>query len=403
MNTCVMLAAGQGKRMQPLTNTRPKVMVPIANKPIIEWNLLKAKDAGINRFLFIIGYKSEMVRDYFKDGSEWDVHIDYVNQGTPKGTGHAISVVEPFIENEFIVLSGDTIFGSDDIKRVKDTSCCMGVCEVDHPEEYGVVELQDDHIIHIHEKVKNPVSKMINAGIYHFTKDIFDCIKRTGISQRGEYELTDAINLCATDKPVHSVVINTWRDIGYPWDLFDATREVLEEFNPEINGTVEPYATIKGPVTIGENTVVMNGSYITGPVIIGRNCKIGPNCYIRPYTAIGDGCHIGGASEVKNSIIMNESNVPHHNYVGDSVIGSGCNLGSGTKVANLRLDKKNIYVEHRGKRMNTNRRKLGVIMGDQVQTGINSVINVGSIIGDSVFIGPGSIASGTIDSKTHIL
>jgi bifunctional UDP-N-acetylglucosamine pyrophosphorylase/glucosamine-1-phosphate N-acetyltransferase len=279
----------------------------------------------------------------------------------------------------------------------------MGVCEVDHPEEYGVVELQDDHIIHIHEKVKDPVSRMINAGIYHFTRDIFDYIKRTGISRRGEYELTDAINLCATDKPVRWVVINKWRDIGYPWDLFDATREVLEELSPKINGTVEPYATVKGPVIIGENTVVMNGSYITGPVIIGKNCKIGPNCYIRPYTAIGDGCHIGGASEVKNSIIMNESNVPHHNYVGDSVIGSGCNLGSGTKVANLRLDKKNIYVEHIGKRMDTNRRKLGVIMGDQVQTGINSVINVGSIIGDSVFIGPGSVVSGTIDSNTHIL
>ena len=403
MNTCVMLAAGQGKRMQPLTNTRPKVMVPIANRPIIEWNLIKARDAGITRFLFIIGYKSEMVRDYFKDGSDWDVHIDYVNQGTPKGTGHAISVVEPFIEEEFIVLSGDTIFGSDDIKKIDDTSCCMGICEVDHPEEYGVVELQDDQIIHIHEKVKDPVSRMINAGIYHFTKDIFECIKRTGLSKRGEYELTDAINLCAKDKPVRSVVINTWRDIGYPWDLFDATREILEGLTPSIKGVVEPYATIKGPVSIGEDTVVMNGAYITGPVIIGKNCKIGPNCHIRPYTAIGDGCHIGGASEVKNSVIMDGSNVPHHNYVGDSVIGSGCNLGSGTKVANLRLDKKNIYVEHTGKRMNTNRRKLGVIMGDNVQTGINSVINVGSIIGDSVFIGPGSIVSGSIDPKAHIL
>ena len=116
MNTCVILAAGQGKRIQPLTFTRPKVMLPIANKPIIEWNLLKAKKAGIKHFIFIIGYKSEMVRNYFKDGSDWDVHIEYVNQGKPQGTGHAIGVVEPFIDKDFIVLSGDTIFGSSDIK-----------------------------------------------------------------------------------------------------------------------------------------------------------------------------------------------------------------------------------------------------------------------------------------------
>ena len=403
MNTCVMLAAGQGKRMQPLTYTRPKVMLPIANKPIIEWNLLKAKSIGITQFLFIIGYKSEMVRNYFQDGSAWGVQINYVNQGMPKGTGHAISLVESFIDDEFVVISGDTIFGTDDIRKINDTPISMGVCEVSKPEDYGVVDIQDDHVNHIYEKIKDPISHMINAGIYHFTNDIFGYIKKTGLSKRGEYELTDAVNTLTSEKPMRSVVIKKWQDIGYPWDMFDATRGALEEITHEINGNVEPYATIQGPVVIGEGTTIMNGSYIIGPVIIGRNCKIGPNCYIRPYTAIGDGCHVGGASEIKNSVIMDESNIPHHNYVGDSVIGSGCNLGSGTKVANLRLDKKTIYVEHHGMQVNTNRQKLGVIMGDNVQTGINAVINVGSIIGDSVLIGPGSMVSGTIDPGTKIL
>ena len=149
---------------------------------------------------------------------------------------------------------------------------------------------------------------------------------------------------------------------------------------------------MKGVVSIGKNTMIRSGSYIVGPVIIGQDCEIGPNCYLRPYTAIGDGCHIGSAVEVKNCIIMRGSKLPHHNYVGDTIIGEGCNFGAGTKVANLRLDKKEIWVAG----INTKRRKLGAIIGDRVETGINASINVGSMIGNNTFIGLGAVASGVI-------
>ncbi|RLF26371.1 MAG: hypothetical protein DRN05_07120 [Thermoplasmata archaeon] len=170
----------------------------------------------------------------------------------------------------------------------------------------------------------------------------------------------------------------------------------------KVEGEVEENVTLNGEVIIGEGSRVMNGSYIEGPVVIGRNCKVGPNCYIRPYTSIGDNCHVGNACEVKNSIIMSNSNIPHQNYVGDSIIGSNCNLGAGTKIANLRLDKRNIKVTINGKKIDTERRKLGVIMGDNVQTGINSMINVGSTIGNNVFIGPGATVSGMIKSNAQI-
>jgi len=127
-------------------------------------------------------------------------------------------------------------------------------------------------------------------------------------------------------------------------------------------------------------------------VIIGQNCDIGPNCYIRPSTAIGDSCHIGNAVEVKNSIIMKGTKFPHYNYVGDSVIGEDCNFGAGTKIANLRLDKQEIWVAD----INTGRRKLGAIIGDGVETGINACINIGSMIGSNTLIGPGAVASGVI-------
>ena len=146
----------------------------------------------------------------------------------------------------------------------------------------------------------------------------------------------------------------------------------------------------------------MSGTYIEGPVLIGKNCKIGPNAYIRPYTVIGDNCHIGNACEVKASIIMNGSKIPHFNYVGDSIIGENCNLGAGTKVANLRLDEKNIKVPVKNELVDTGRRKLGVIMGDNVHTGINVSIDVGTMIGAYTYIAPGARVKGVVGTKSRV-
>jgi len=165
---------------------------------------------------------------------------------------------------------------------------------------------------------------------------------------------------------------------------------------------VHPQAAVIGNVIIGKNTKILDGTYIEGPIIIGENCKIGPNAYIRPKTSIGNNCHIGAATEIKNSVIMNNSNTPHHNYIGDSVIGRNCNLGSGTKIANLRLDKKNITISYQGEKINTGLRKLGAIIGDNVQTGINTTINTGAIIGNNVCIGPGAMAQGEIEDNSMI-
>jgi len=399
---CVVLAAGEGKRMNPLTLTRPKVMLPVANKPILEWNLINAKNAGLKNFIFIIGYKSEMVRDHFKDGKKWNVKIEYVNQGKPQGTGHAINMVKNFVNN-FIVLCGDTIFESNDIKKIIGKKSSIGIIKVKHPEEYGIIETKGKKLIKIYEKMENPFSNIINAGVYHFEKNIFKYIDKTKRSTRCEYEITDSINMLVKDKTMEIVKLQKWRDIVFPWHLIDANEEILKKLSKKFDGTIEKNAAIKGKVIIGKNTTIMSGSYIEGPVTIGKDCKIGPNCYIRPYTSIGNNCHIGNACEVKNSIIMDETNIPHHNYVGDSIIGQNCNLGSGTKIANLRLDKKNIKVSLNGNKIDTKKIKFGAVIGDNVQTGINSTINVGSIIANNVFIGPGAITKGEIKPNAQIL
>ncbi len=399
---CIILAAGEGKRLRPLTFTRPKVMVTVANKPIMEWTMENAKEAGCKEFIFVVGYKSEAVRNYFGDGGRWGVDIKYVNQGEPLGTAHALGMVKKFVDDEFIVISGDTIIGVEDIKKILKKGTKIGICETKNAKEYGIVEVENKKLKKIHEKMEEPLSNMVNAGVYHFNKKIFDALEKTKKSKRGEYELTDSINLFLKEEQMECVKLKKWIDVSYPWNLLDANEKILEEIEGVIKGKVEKGAILKGKVIVGEGSTILPGSYIEGPVIIGKNCKIGPNCYIRPHTSIGNECHIGNACEIKNSIIMDGTKIPHQNYVGDSVIGQNCNLGAGTKIANLRLDKKNIFVWF-DKKVDTGRRKLGAIIGDNVQTGINASINVGAIIGNNVFIGPSAIAWGNIKPYTKVM
>jgi UDP-N-acetylglucosamine diphosphorylase/glucosamine-1-phosphate N-acetyltransferase len=399
---CVILAAGEGKRMHPLTYTRPKVMLPIAGKPILEWNLRNARTAGIKDFVFVVSYKSEMVRDYFGDGKQWNIKITYVNQGKAMGTAHAIGIVESFVDDS-IVLCGDTIFGVNDIRHIAKKGTKIGLAKVENALQYGIVDLKGKQVVKIYEKTERPFTNIINAGIYHFNKHIFDCIRKTEKSPRGEFEITDSINMLVSKEPMEGIFLTEWRDVVYPWHLLDANEELLKKIKTKIQGMVEKNVTIKGPVSVGKGTIVRSGTYIEGPVVIGNNSKIGPNCYIRSYTTIGNSCHIGNASEVKNSIVMDHSNIPHLNYVGDSIIGQNCNLGAGTTVANLRLDKKNVTVTLNGKKIDTKRKKLGAIIGDNVQTGINATINIGSMIGNDVFIGPAGFIKGEVVSQAKIL
>ena len=385
--------------MRPLTANRPKVMLPVANKPIVEHLLVEAREAGIGEFIFIVGYCDDQVRGYFGKGEKWGVSVTYSEQRKQLGTADAIRMVGSRVEGKFVVINGDVVVSREDIRRlIKNKHNTMSVIEVKDPRGLGMVELAGGKVVNIHEKTRKPPTLMANAGLYLFTPEIFEAIARTEKSPRGEYEITDSLQMLMSRKPgLHYKEIKSWLDISYPWDLLSANETMLAGLEPQNLGEVEANVVLKGPVAIGKGTVVRSGAYIVGPVIIGEDCDIGPNCFIRPATAIGDGCHIGAGVEVKNSIIMKGAKVPHLNYVGDSVIGEGCNLGAGTKIANLRLDKQDIQVGG----IATRRRKLGAIIGDRVETGINASINVGCVIGNNTFIGPGVVASGIIlpDSK----
>ncbi|MDI6898981.1 MAG: sugar phosphate nucleotidyltransferase [Methanolinea sp.] len=396
---CVILAAGEGKRMRPLTSTRPKVMLPLGNRPMLEHLVAAARDAGITDILLVVGYREEEVRRFFGDGSSFGVKIEYAVQRQQKGTADALATAEEWVRGDFILMNGDMVLSPGDIRSIVDAGpACMGVAPSDHPEDYGVVQLEGDTVSVLREKSREPAGNLVNAGIYHFGEDIFPIIGEVGLSPRGERELTDALSVLIANKALRAVRVSSWLDVGFPWDLLSANEKMMENIPPAIAGTVEDGAVLKGAVQVGQGSVVRAGSYIEGPCIIGKDCRIGPHAYIRGATTVGDGCHIGHATEVKNSIILPGTNLPHFNYLGDSVVGSGCNFGAGTKVANLRHDRAVVHVGGHP----TMRKKFGAIIGDGAMFGINCSVNVGSVIGGGAAIGPHCLVEGYIAPGTKV-
>jgi bifunctional UDP-N-acetylglucosamine pyrophosphorylase/glucosamine-1-phosphate N-acetyltransferase len=166
--------------------------------------------------------------------------------------------------------------------------------------------------------------------------------------------------------------------VRYPWDLLAVNEKIVEAIEKDnIQGIVRQNVTIDGIVHLAAGSVLLPGVYIEGKVIIGENCKIGPNCYLRGRTYIGDNCHVGQAVEIKNSLLMSKVSAGHLSYIGDSVICPLTNLGAGTITANLRHDGRNHKSEVSGTLLDTGRRKLGAIIGDNVHTGIHTGIYPG--------------------------
>jgi len=394
---CVILAAGEGKRMRPLTASRPKVMLPVANRPILEHLIGAAVQAGFSRFVLVVGYGEREIREHFGDGAAFGCRIRYVTQRQQLGTADAVRACAGLVSGPFVLMNGDMIVGPDDIAGIAAMDGpVMGIHRTDHPQDFGVVTCEEGFITGLEEKSPDPKSELINAGVYRFDEEIFDLINAIGVSCRGEYELTDALAQYVRERRLRSYMLESWLDMGYPWDLLDANSRLLDDLEPVIEGEVEDGVVLRGSVAIGKGSVVMAGTYIEGPCIIGKGCKIGPHAYLRPSTSIGDRCHIGHSTEVKNTIVLPDTKIPHFNYVGDSVIGSKCNFGAGSKIANLRND--HAVVKVAGK--NTGRRKLGAIVGDNVNLGINCSVNVGTVIGPGTNIAPHSFVEGWIDEGT---
>ena len=399
----VVLAAGKGVRLWPLTENRSKHMIPVAGRPILEHVVSAIRSSGIRTIVMVAGYQDELIKKHLGDGHRWGVKIDYVRQPDISGTANAISVAREFVDDcDFLVVYGDLLVSASAIKRVLGTYVnkghrqTVGLVPVLHPESYGMAKTSGDLLVDIIEKPERSESpsNLANTGIYVLNPIIFDYIRATNRSGRGEFEITDAMSALARDGTSiswASIGPLDWQDIGRPWDVLSANANLLGRSRRSVNGTVERGASVRGRVTIERGALVRTGTIIEGPAWVGKGAIVGPYAHIRASTSVGRGAVVGNFCEIKNSIIMDGTHIQHLSYVGDSIIGESCNLGAGTIVANVKLTDKTVRMNIRDRVENSGLRKLGTVTGDNVRTGINSSIMPGIRISSGARIAAGSV------------
>ena len=407
----VVLAAGRGERLWPLTEDIPKPLLPIANKPLLVRTLEALAGAGIRQIILVVGFRNEKIRDRLGKGETIGSEIRYVKQKTPKGTADALGTCSKELQGEdtFLVVYGDDYYETSLprtflAKARRNKGIAIGTANVQDASRFGKIESERGLVTEIREKASKVGPGPVNAGIYLMDPSIFSAIRKTKRSIRGELELTDALRILISEGvPVYAqdLASRRWIGISYPWDLLEANERAMESERPVAKGTVEKGVHIRGLAVLEEGSVVKSGSYLEGPVHVGKRCQIGPNAYLRPYSSLGDDVKVGAGCEIKNSIVMMNTKIPHLSYVGDSILGEGCSLGAGTITANLRFDEAQIKSRLRGSWIDSGSKKLGAVFGDGAKTGINVSIFPGVKVGRGAWIGPGAIVDHDVPSNAR--
>lgn len=383
----IILASGNGVRFLPLSKTTPKPLTVLLQKSILEYNLESLKNI-VDEVFIIVGYLGEKIQDKIGDNYE-GLKIQYVWDKEIVGTGSSAKLAISQIKDEkVIIMNGDDIYSEQDLKKLIEKCPAIALKKVSNPQNFGIVSVERNRVVSIEEKPACPKSDLANIGLYCFPRSIFE--EEIKKSERGEYEITEYVKKLIQQNNLNFIEAEYWSPASYPWDLLNMTKNIFKVFKFEKKGEVEKNTVLKGDVYIGKGTVIKSGTYIEGPVYIGENSVIGPNAYLRKGTVIGDNCSIGQAVEIKNSIIGNNTKINHLSYIGDSIIGENVNLGAGTITANLRHDKENVKSMVKDVLIDTKREKFGTVVGDNVKTGINTIIYPGRKIWPNKITCPGS-------------
>lgn len=385
----VVLAAGRGTRMRPLTDETPKPMLPVAGRPLVEHVVRAAIDAGATHVQLVVGYEADAVREHFTT-LDLGVSVEFALQARQRGTADAVRAAADDLDDApFVVLNGDVLYDADSLERLYAEAPAVGSFRVDNPSSYGVLKLgEDGTVTGVVEKPADPPSNVINTGAYAFPAAALDWLDVSD-SERGEAELTDVLQRACESFSVASVPFERWLDVGRPWELLEANEWALDELDRRIDGDVSADAHADGAVVVETGATVKPGVTIEGPAYVGADATVGPNAYVRGATYLGPGTKVGHAVEVKNSVVMADTSVGHLSYVGDSVLGRGVNFGAGTNVANLRHDGESVRMTVKGDRVNTGRRKFGVVCGDRAKTAINTSLNAGVVLSSDATSTPG--------------
>jgi glucose-1-phosphate thymidylyltransferase len=326
----VVLHGGFGTKLRPLTHTGPKQLIPIANKPNSQYVLEDLKASGITQIIVVLGNVfPEKVKENYGDGRRLGVKIKYVQQNEPKGIAHAVGLCKDYVGNRpFVVYLGDNLLKGgikSFVRKFQDSDydAMVLLCQVKNPERFGVAKIDDKgKLVKLVEKPKKPPSNYALTGIYFFKPLIFNFIEKLKPSWRGELEITDAIQLMLENgsNVGYQIVQGWWKDTGTSEDILEANRLVLDELKPETEGKIENHSSVQGRVATAKGSTVREGALIRGPVVIGQNTLIEPHVYVGPYTSIGNNCMIK-KGEIENSIIMDNCTIDIEEKITDSIIG----------------------------------------------------------------------------------
>jgi len=328
----LITAGGHGTRLRPITHTQNKHLIPIANKPILNYALEYVREAGISEVGIITNQEGDEVKEVYGDGAQLGLRLTYIPQERPAGLAHCVKIAQPFLGDEpFVFYLGDNIIVGG-IKRFVDefekqaTNCHLVLAKVPDPERFGVPEVRHGRILRVEEKPARPKSDFAVTGIYIYDATIFEAVHSIRPSARGELEISDAHQYLIDKgrKVTYSEITGWWKDTGKPADLLEANRLVLDNIRSEISGTVDEQSSISGRVILAKGASVSKSS-ICGPAIIGSGTRI-ENAYIGPYTSIDANCHIRN-SEVEYSIILDECSILDQSIrISDSLFGKNVSL-----------------------------------------------------------------------------
>jgi len=383
----VVLAAGEGTRMRPLTENTPKPMLPVADRPLVAHTADMAIEAGAEELIFVVGYEADAVRTYFGD-SYRGVPVQFAVQEEQLGTADAVNAAREHIDGPFAVLNGDNLYDEASLSALFEAAPSIAAYTVSDPSNYGVLSTDGDRVTEIIEKPEEPPTELANAGAYVFPAQAREWLD-VEMSERGERELTDVVTQVIENYDVTAVEVDRWLDVGRPWELLEANGWKLADQERRLDGEVKGDAELRGDVVVEEGATIEPGVVIEGPALVRSGASVGPNAYVRGATLLGEDTHIGHGVEIKNSVVMADSNVPHVSYVGDSVLGSDVNLGASTQVANLRHDGEPVKITVKGDRVSTERRKFGVVAGDGVRTAVNTSLDAGVVLSAGATTTPG--------------
>jgi glucose-1-phosphate thymidylyltransferase len=333
----IVLCAGLGTRLRPLTFSTAKHLVPVANKPVLFFALEGLVAVGAREIGVIVSKESRpIIQNAVDDGQRWGARVSYVEQPEPRGLAHAAQCAEAFVGSDpFIMYLGDNLLPEGlapavERFRTSGANAVVSLKAVDNPSQFGIAEIEGDRIVRLVEKPKEPRSNLAIVGSYVFDHQVFESIRRIKPSWRNEYEITDAIqNLIDRGlSVVPHVVTGWWKDTGNPADILDANRVMLDSITATIRGKLDAASRIDGTVDIGRDTEVV-GSHIRGPAIIGTGARI-IDSRIGPYVSIGDRTHVIG-SQVENSVVMEDSTIANLRHpIVDSLIGRKVRIASST-------------------------------------------------------------------------